>query len=249
MAILESNLSTQQKEQAFRSTEYLVFRNVCARENAQQIEDYYQKFAHEIGDISSQAHLDSWCDRLISETLSDFELQTYKVKNCSKIGIQFDPREDLAKYVLAVVEDEIGGGWGATPTLEHIAPQNPGTATNWRALVGSEDDGYDSQVRWWGNLTPLESSLNSSISNGDWLAKLSGNPNRNYDGLEKSGFFLTKQVCKVAVWNSDVIIQRGDWLLETVLKLRSKAWVQSGNSNAASLPIWPQIVEGNQWIQ
>lgn len=243
LAILESGLSTSQKEQAFRTTEYLVFRVVCARENAQQVEDFYQKAAHELESITSQQGLDAWCDQLLSSTLSDTELTTHAVKNCSRSGIQYDPREDLAKYALAVIEDEIGGGWGATPTLEHLAPQNPNSATNWRIVVGSEDDGYDSQIRWWGNLTPLERSLNSSISNGDWDSKLSGNPNRSYDGLAKSGFFLTKQVCKAKVWDSNSIIERGDWLIETLLKLRSKAWANSGVNNAASISLWPQNIE------
>lgn len=229
-----SDLGVRQK--AFRAVEYLVFRKVAARDNAQQTENRYQELAKEFVKVTTTAELDLWCSKVTSGLLSDQQLRDLQVNNCTFAGIQYDPRENLARYANAVYENDRGTGWVHVPTLEHLAPQNPNPASNWKnaGVVGSADNPYEVQIHWWGNLTWLEQPLNSGIGNSHWASKLAGTKPDHADGLKGSGFAVTKQVCKVAVWNEDMIHERGAWLLESMLKLRSLEWVNSGNNSGAS---------------
>lgn len=239
LSILESSLKPAQLDQAFRAAEYLVFRVVCARENAQDVENMYQALGQAIKQVNNQGELDAWCQGLFSKCLNDLQLKTFAVKNCSRTGINYDPREDLARYALACLETDIGGGWAAQSSLEHLAPQSPSTASNWKNNVGDADDSYDTQIRWWGNLTILERPLNSAIGNSDWAKKLTGDSSKNVDGLKKSGYLLTKQVCQSPDFGSTELVARGEWILETLLSIRSQQWVLTGQNNAKTLKLWP----------
>jgi len=240
LMILESNLNVPQKAQAFRAAEYLVFRNVSSRANRQETEDLYRALGQELQKIEKDDNsgVTDWCNRVIDEAVSDEFLRTFQVNNTEKVGIQYDPREDLARYVLAVLTDDIDDFVVATPTLEHLAPQSPSTDSNWNAVVPSDPDIYEVQIHWWGNLTWLEESLNKKIQNKEWHLKLVGNPSNNIDGLQKSNFLMTKRVCKKNAWTSTEIESRGNWMLGTFLQLRSADWVITGSNNAKQVELW-----------
>ena len=237
LMILQSNLSLPQKEQAFRAAEYLVFRTVCARENAQETQDKYQTLGHKLKAVTSQIGLDAWCVEVTSSVLTDQKLRDHVVANCPKVGIHYDPREDLARYALAVIHAEKGMGWNFQSTLEHLAPQGPTDASNWKAIA-TLDKPYDTIVHWWGNLTLLEQPLNSSIGNREWPIKLNGIAGKPHPGLKASGYLLTKQVVKRSKWDLEEIESRGDWMLETLLGYRSTSWVVTGTYTGPAVTLW-----------
>ena len=237
LMILQSNLTLAQKEQAFRAAEYLVFRTVCARENAQETQDRYQTLGHIIKAATTQAELDSWCADVTSSVLSDQKLLDHVVANCPMVGIQYDPREDLARYALAVIHAEKGMGWEFESTLEHLAPQTPADGSNWKNIATASKP-YDTIVHWWGNLTLLEKPLNSSIGNREWPIKLDGIAGKPHPGLKASGYLLTKQVVKRTKWELDEIESRGDWMIATLLGYRSIDWVATGAYNGPTVSLW-----------
>lgn len=237
LMILESTLTEAQKEKAFRAAEYLVFRTVCTRENAQDTQNKYQQLGNDVKLVKSNEDLDTWVREAIGGVATDNQLRSHVVSNCSHSGIQYDPREDLARYALAVISQEIGLGWKVDVTLEHLAPQTPATGSNWREIeVGV--DAYDTVVHWWGNLTLLESPLNSSIGNREWSVKLDGIPGKTHPGLKASGYLLTKRVTERSEWNLNQIVERGDWLVGTLLGLRDSNWVDSGMISRQSIVLW-----------
>lgn len=240
LAILNHTSNDSWRKQAFRAVEYAVFRKVAARDNAQDTENLYQSFAKEFRGVKDQAGLDAWAEKLVSPLLTDDQLKNLPINNCTFVGIQYDPREDLARYANAVYETECGSGWAEKPTLEHLAPQNPSSDSGWKlpGVVGTADNPYEVQIHWWGNLTSLEKPLNSSVGNSEWSKKLTGIEPDQSDGLKKSGFASTKQVCKVSVWNESAIHDRGKWLIESLLRLRSHNWVMTGNSNSSAVSAW-----------
>ena len=237
LAILNHTTQIDYRRKAFRAVEYLVFRKVAARENAQQTENRYQELAKAFAEVKNDSDLESWCAQATSGLLSDQQLRTLPVNNCTYEGIQYDPREDLARYANAVYEGDRGTGWLHVPSLEHLAPQSPNGASNWKqpGVVGSADNPYEVQIHWWGNLTWLEQPLNSGIGNAAWPTKLNGTKPDHADGLRGSGFAVTKQVCLVPAWDEALIHERGEWLLDSLLKLRSLNWVGSGSNSAASV--------------
>lgn len=240
LAILDHTADVNWRKQAFRAVEYTVFRKVAARGNAQETEDGYQTSAKEFKSVTNQDQLNKWCAKLTSGLLTDQQLKSLQINNCTFQGIQYDPREDLARYANAVYETECGAGWSESPTLEHLAPQKPAADSGWKAAgcVGSVENPYEVQIHWWGNLTSLEQPLNSSVSNSEWTNKVQGEQADHSDGLRRSGFAATKQVCKVAKWDESAIHSRGLWLLDSLLTLRSSGWVTTGNSKSTTVTPW-----------
>jgi hypothetical protein len=236
---LHPKLTTTQMEKAFRAAEFFVFRAVAARENRQDVENIYQDFGHKLKVISTDEALNEWCDQLVAKAINDDALRNFAVKNSPFVGIQHDSREDLGRYAIACLEDDLGGGWSAAKTLEHLAPQNPKAGSVWFAKVGNAQTEYSVYTHWWGNFTWLEGELNSKIQNAPWPQKIAGDPAKNLDGLSKSGFFLTKRAILVPDWTSEVIQNRGNWILETFLEIRSASWVSTGSHQGAQIPLWP----------
>jgi uncharacterized protein with ParB-like and HNH nuclease domain len=231
--------SPKLREQAFRAVEYFSFRAICAKQNAQDVENIYQDFGHKLSSVDSQKSLNDWCKDLMAEAISDQDLASIQVNNSPYAGIQFDPREDLGRYAILCLEDDIGGGWTAMPTLEHLAPQNPPNGSPWFAKVGNAKIDYDTYVHWWGNFTWLEKPLNSSIKNSEWPRKITGDPAKNLDGLSASGFFLTRKLLKLPDWTGDLIKDRGDWIFSTLMEIRSSKWVLTGEHLGRKNSLWP----------
>lgn len=227
-------------ERVFRASEYLVFRQVAAKENAQDIETRYQKIANKLDKAENLEALDIVINEMLDLAVGDAELEQAVVKGLGSVGLQYDPREDLARYALTVITDDIAGGWNASATLEHLAPQNPDKKdTYWIKQFGNDKELYDRTLHWWGNLTLLEKPLNSAIRNANWSKKKSGSITKNLDGLKKSGFLLTKQLLNFDDWDFDSVKKRSDWILNTLIILRSPEWVKTGKNNHDQIKIWP----------
>jgi hypothetical protein len=229
--LLNRKLNLNMQAKAFRAVEYLTFRLVCARANRQNTEDTYQAFGFKLDNVTNEAELEVWIDELLVGVYTDENLRNHTVSNCSKVGIEFDPRENLARYALAVVSSQLDMGWNVETTLEHLAPQKPKGEANWRTKVGNVTDPYMNVVHWWGNLTWLERPLNSGIGNSEWLRKVEGDALKSYRGLKDSGFALTKEVVTQCPneWTHESIVTRGHWLRESLIQSRSLAWVKTGS--------------------
>jgi len=119
--------------------------------------------------------------------------------------------------------------------IEHILPSNP--RPDVRAAFDKPEE-YDDYVRRLGNLTLLEKTINTSVSNGSYAEKL--------PGYHQSTFLLTKslaekpQVGKDTQLNRAVadLIQFDHWDSESIeqrqemlTKLAQKVWDMPGNSN------------------
>lgn len=231
----------QEIEKVFRASEYLVFRQVAAKENAQDIETRYQKFANRLDKAENLEALDLVINDMIQMPVGDSDLEQAVVKGMGSVGLQFDPREDLARYALTVITDDIAGGWNASATLEHLAPQKPDKNDNyWIKQFEGNKELYETALHWWGNLTLLEGPLNSSIRNADWAKKKSGSRLKNLDGLKKSGFLVTKKLLDFPDWNIELVRARGDWMLRTLIQLRGQDWVKSGKNSHDQISIWPE---------
>lgn len=238
--LLNKKLDLKLQAKAFRAVEFLAFRLVCARANRQKTEDTYQAFGFKLDKVTNDVELDAWIDELLAGVYSDENLRKHTVSNCSKVGIEFDPREDLARYALAVISNELGMGWNVETTLEHLAPQKPKSEANWRLKVGTITDPYMNVVHWWGNLTWLERPLNSGIGNSEWPRKIEGDALKNYRGLKDSGFSLTKAVVNQCPdeWTNDSIVARGLWMRESLIKCRSIDWVKTGATAGSISSNW-----------
>ena len=86
----------------------------------------------------------------------------------------------------------------------------PKTSTDFWLERVPDDIAYEEAVRRWGNLTLLLARLNSSISNGDWDAKRTGNATNK--GYSDSAVLLTRQLVDLSEWNYASIAARSSWL-------------------------------------
>jgi hypothetical protein len=112
-------------------------------------------------------------------------------------------------------------------TLEHVMPQEwytkwplwDGThAKPWytRMLKGEKNPEAEERERLlhtFGNLTLLTHPLNSSVGNGNWETK-------RPEICKQSALALNRYFQDAAVWDSEQILERGRWLLQTA----SRVW-------------------------
>lgn len=224
MQLSESALLTLSK-----AVEVVAFRWTAAGGNAQELENLFRTNAHKIVKGISDSDVAEVCASLLLATPKDDALES----------IHRSGRDALAKYVLQVVEISRSAGyfdWSNTPTLEHLAPQNPGAATrtywHYALQIDPTDDAavaeadYKTRLHLWGNLTLLEKKLNSSIQNNEWLIKRDGMLDKKWKGIKNSGFENSKDLIALDTWTLDHIESRGEWLRDSVLKLRSTQWAQ-----------------------
>jgi hypothetical protein len=52
-------------------------------------------------------------------------------------------------------------------------------------------------------------------------------------GLRDSGLTINKPFPKIDSWTLNLINERGLWMKDSILKMRSAAWVESGNLDIA----------------
>ena len=168
-------------------------------------------------------------------------------------------RQYRMRYILAKLTQYIEEqAWGS-PThdqldrytnssvhVEHILPQTPTEEVREAFDKPAE---YDDYVARLGNLTLLEKTINSSVSNGGYTDKV--------PAYRQSSFLLTKSLAekphvgvdtqlnraaadliRFECWNSQKIVQRQEMLTA----LARKVWdMPSGTRDATELELYPEV--------
>lgn len=101
-------------------------------------------------------------------------------------------------------------------SLEHLMPQKP---YKWPETAGYDPENRKKAIYMLGNMAMITSTLNSSISNGVWSDKLSGNS--KHSGLKDfaAGLTLMKEVLTKTEWNEKCIEKRSIELGERAIEI------------------------------
>ena len=225
----QNSLSKQDVELLFRAAEYLSFRWIAAKGNAQELEGLYQKLSQDLrGEPTAET-----VQRIV-EKIEKAAPNDQVISELSDLD-----NSNLQRYILRRIEERFSSNttnWGEHLSLEHLCPQNPSgdSAAFWEERIPLDDDeSYAEIVSMIGNLTLLEKSLNSSIQDSDWKTKLRGNKELQYEGISGSTFNLNKPLLEVSDWNKELILDRTSWIHACTLALVGKEWMRSGKSKVS----------------
>lgn len=114
-------------------------------------------------------------------------------------------------------------------SLEHLMP------TKWEKNWSSVNKGYEKDViantiNTLGNMGMVTQSLNSSLSNKNWQAKLDGDKNNQGLKVLAKGVFSLMKVINTQQWNIDEIHNRTKELAEVLCRIWPKDWEKPLNS-------------------
>lgn len=115
----------------------------------------------------------------------------------------------LIRYILGELEKEEQSAFDSNDpqlTVEHILPENPGSA--WEAI---DDETWERSVYLLGNLTLLEKPLNKQATNADFSHK------KAY--YKQSGVVLTQKLEQYDEWIEDSIRQRQQELAKRAVQV------------------------------
>lgn len=227
LAVLEAGLPLEVEKLLFRATESLAARWVLLGENAQELEGYYQSQSRALNEAPTAETAQKIVQFMASKSPTDSDLAL----------LYRSEKADLQRYFLRRLESESGGAilsWDKPITIEHLAPQNPGSDRYWvekiyRLESETEDDfSYEEVIQQWGNLTLLERKLNSSIQNSHWPRKVAGDTSTKYEGLSSSTMNLNKVLVESPEWDRATLEKRNLWITKAAMALVSKGWVETG---------------------
>nr|WP_246594241.1 DUF262 domain-containing protein [Evansella tamaricis] len=229
--------------------ENLFFCYTITREPTKTFEKKFAKWATDLLLVKDEQGLDEFIKKyIVDEKNKKKDNFVYHLSMLNQTSIQ----QYRIRYILAKISQSLDEkAWGSTSyynslatyinkdvELEHILPQNPSADVKVAFDKGEE---YQDYVKKLGNLTLLEKSINSSISNGAYDHK------RNE--YEKSSFMITKAISSIPQvgvntkinragiglrtydeWNSISIEDRQKLLVELSLK----AWDMETTTAATS---------------
>ncbi len=205
--------------------ENLFFVYVVTRESTKTFESKFGAWSTELRKVSTRAELEIFLDQNLRPEISsrssrfDFAFQELGMWNIQQYRL---------KYILAKLTQYIEkSAWGNQAHhslemyvsnsihIEHILPQTP--TDDLRTLFESEG-AYHEQAQRLGNLTLLERTINTSVSNQSFEAKKAG--------YKQSSFLLTKSLVEVprvgenTQLNSavEILFAFEDWNSETISK-------------------------------
>jgi len=221
-----------------RAIENLFFCYIITRETTKTFERNFARWSADLRKVKSSEELDAFIAKYFVPDMSsradrfDFAFRELRQNRIQ----QYRMRYILAKLTQYIEEK----AWGNPAhghldlyitkkvEIEHILPANP--RPDVRAAFDKPDE-YDDYVPRLGNLTLLEKTINSSVSNGSFAEKL--------PGYRQSSFLLTRSLAvKVQVgvstqlnravqeliqfdkWNSSAIEKRQDMMA----RLARKVW-------------------------
>lgn len=232
------HLSPKLFDQLCRAIENIFFCYIITREPTKTFERNFARWAGELHRCNDAATLDDFLNKyFVGDLRGRTERFDFAFRELTESNIQqYRMRYILAKFTQYIEER----AWGS-PTysrldrytdksvhVEHILPQKPTTEVHDAFDKPIE---YDDYVGKLGNLTLLEQTINSSISNGSYLDKM--------PGYRQSSFLLTKslaekpqvgantqlnravaELIQFKSWNSQSITQRQ----EILTSLARKVW-------------------------
>lgn len=124
-----------------------------------------------------------------------------------------------AKAILYLLESKLRGKKYSTCLsecskyeLEHLMPKK--WQANWKLGNGVSELERNKAINCIGNMMIISDSLNSSISNADWLTKKNGT--KRHKGLLKyaSDLEIWNDVLSLSEWNENSIFERAAWLAD-----------------------------------
>lgn len=205
-----------------RQIENLFFCYVITRESGKTFERNFTRWSEYLRDISSGDELEVFLNRyfkpeLISRSRNfDFAFQELSQSRIQKYRMRYI----LAKLTQFIEEQ----AWGnpahsqldqyldSSVHVEHILPQSPTSEAREAFDKGEE---YDSYVEKLGNLTLLEKTINTSVSNGMYEDKR--------PGYQQSAFLLTKSLVEKPQVGTDTQLNRAVEDLEQFATWNSKS--------------------------
>ena len=224
-------------DQLCRAIENLFFCYIITREPTKTFERNFARWSGELRSCEDAAALDAFLNKyLVADLRGRTERFDFAFRELTQWNIQqYRMRYILAKLIQYIEEQ----AWGS-PTyaqldrytdksvhVEHILPQTPTAEVREAFDKPAEYDDYLSRL---GNLTLLEKTINSSVSNGSYADKV--------PGYRQSSFLLTKSLAEkphVGVntqlnravadliqfeyWNSQTITERQEMLTALARKV------------------------------
>jgi len=189
------HLSPELFSKLCRAIENLFFCYVITREPARTLERNIAMWAVEVRGVSDEAALDLFVSAKINADMakrrSDFD---FAFRELSQSRIQrYRMRYILAKLTQYIEQqawsnpahDSLDQYIASTVEVEHILPQTPNQEVK---DAFDEAERYDEFVEMMGNLTLLEKTINTSVSNDLYTKKL--------PGYRQSSYLLTKSLAE-----------------------------------------------------
>lgn len=221
-----------------RAIENLFFCYIITREPTKTFERNFARWASELRSIQDETGLNAFLEKYF---IKDMRGRKDRFDFAFRELAQWSIQQYRMRYILAKLHQYIEEqAWGSPAysqldryitkkvEVEHILSQNPKPEVR---TAFDKPEEYDDYVGKLGNLTLLEKTINSSVSNGSYSEKL--------PGYKQSTFLLTKslaekphvgvntqlnraveELIKFDEWNSKSIEQRQ----ETMTKLARKVW-------------------------
>jgi hypothetical protein len=182
-----------------RLVESIAFRWIVVGNNAQDLENTFQKAAAILGK-SEGAQYDEAIDTIEGgmPSADDFR-QKFRAVRLGK--------GSAASYMLRRIENFlVPSEKSIKPRTEvHVEHIMPVTSTSFWLERVPDPENYDDVIVRWGNLTLLKSELNSAIQNSDWDTK-------KEKGYKDSKIQLTQDLLALEDWHSESIDIRQQWL-------------------------------------
>jgi uncharacterized protein with ParB-like and HNH nuclease domain len=212
-------------ENAARLSETLSFRWITCGRNAQDLENIYQEAASMVMDIETPEDNFEKAQALILENLpSDQEFQS----SLQNAIIKSNRR---AQYILRKIDEWQNGDASSyvlmDPTklhLEHIAPQRPGTDSDWKTTMKG-DLNYREIIYRIGNMMLLRDKINASVSNHPFEKKLVKYKSQNTRSKMPLPT-LSQEVLGISSWSQGAVLKRS----ERIAEISTEVWSAKSTS-------------------
>lgn len=117
----------------------------------------------------------------------------------------------LVRWLLCAIERHVSGGaeldtGSETLSVEHVLPQNPGTA--WGSFT---EPVAESLVYRLGNMTLLRNKVNSRLGSSSW--------NDKREELRRSEFKIARRLAEHEDWTPDRIVQNQAWMAKQAVAI------------------------------
>jgi hypothetical protein len=238
------HLPQQEFSRLCRAIENLFFCYIITREPTRTFERNFAIWSADLRNIGDEAALDQFIEDKVTSDLKkrrtafDFAFQELKQSRIQ----QYRMRYILAKLTQYIEQqawnnpahDSLDQYIASTVEVEHILPQHP--ASDVKQAFDKKDQ-YDEYVEKLGNLTLLEKTINTSVSNDLYQKKI--------PGYRQSSYLLTRSLAEKPKVGSNTQLNRAveqliafdQWDSETIecrqnmlAQLAVFVWDMPGNS-------------------
>jgi hypothetical protein len=201
------DLSSELFDRLCQAIENLIFCYIITREPTKTFERNFARWAADLRKVKTSEELDAFIAKyFVPDMSSRADRFDFAFRELAQNRIQqYRMRYILAKLTQYIEEKAWGNpAYGNLDLyiskkveIEHILPKNP--RPDVRAAFDKPNE-YDDYVGRLGNLTLLEKTINSSVSNGSFIEKL--------PGYRQSSFLLTKSLAEKPQVGSNTQLNR-----------------------------------------